>query len=83
MSKNNKRADIGRRGFTTVSAATFGGMVSLAQLGEARTKDQLEPIEPFSIQLRGGFLCRMRRSLSAVLYRLHNHCHLIKNPEGA
>ena len=51
MSKKNRRAGINRREFMKVSAAVMGGVASLAQLGEARAKEQLEPIEPFSIEI--------------------------------
>jgi hypothetical protein len=51
MSKKDRRAGINRRRFMKVSAAAVGGVASLARLGEARAEDQLEPIEPFSIEI--------------------------------
>ena len=51
MGKNNKRFGVDRREFMKVSAAAVAGAAGLMQFGEARAEEQLEFIEPFSIEI--------------------------------
>ena len=52
-----------RREFMKVSAAAVGGVANLAQWGEDRAKEQLEPIEPFSIEVPEAVLNVMASEL--------------------